>query len=507
MIRNHAVVSGLTHDAPAPGAFGYASALVVSSRSLVAVTACLCIWTSAILAQVTATAPAAVIRGTVFDSIAGRPLSGASVEVAAVRSAHAPWTTTTDSAGQYRVSGLPAGQFTVGFYHDALTTLGLDAVTRTIDLSADTDARVDLAIPSSAMVRALRCGTSDDYAQGMLVGFVRDAENRAPIAGTKAIVHWRAFALDSANYRVVREQTTATITDDGMLLACHLPIDAPLDLLVTAPGHRSVEGTVITVPPGGIGRVDLLLADSSATSGAAVIRGRVTRISGKAVESGRVVITALGREVAVRNGEFVAANLPAGTWVAEAQVIGVEPQDVLVTATESATATADITVANGPQRLDAVTVVGKPNRDLRVLEDVLRRSRAGMGTTFLPGHPALRSATFTSDVMKEARGFRWINPDSVTVESRGGCKAVAVYVDDVRQPDMMRGLDHMAPVSEVLAVETWPDIAFAPIQYRPSYLGKLTVGPQVEGQYLPLAPPLPSARACALVLIWTRRHF
>lgn len=447
------------------------------------------------------------IRGTVFDSIAGRPLSGASVEVAAVSSAHAPWTTTTDSAGQYRVSGLPAGQYSIGFYHDALTALGLDAVTRTIDLAADTDARVDLAIPSSAMVRALRCGKSDDYAQGMLVGFVRDAENHAPIAGTKAIVHWRAFALDSANYRVVKEQTTATITDDGMLLACHLPIDAPLDLLVTAPGHRSVEGTVITVPPGGIARIDLLLADSSVTSGATVIRGRVTRMSGKAVESGRVVIRALGREVAVRNGEFVAANLPAGTWVAEAQVIGVEPQDVLVTAMESAAATADITVANGPQRLDAVTVVGKPNRDLRVLDDVLRRSRVGMGTTFLPGHPALRSATFTSDVMKEARGFRWINPDSVTVEGRGGCTAVAVYVNDVRQPDMMRGLDHMAPVNEVLAVETWPDIAWAPIQYRPSNLGKLTVGPQDPGRYLPSTPPLPAPRACALVLIWTRRHF
>ncbi|MFA6165958.1 MAG: carboxypeptidase-like regulatory domain-containing protein [Gemmatimonadaceae bacterium] len=449
------------------------------------------------------------MRGTVFDSIAGRPLRGAAVEVAAVRSAHAPWRTTTDSLGQYRLSGLPAGQYTVGFYHDALTALGLDAVTRTIDLAADTLATVDLAIPSSAMVRALRCGQSDDYAQGMLVGFVRDAENQASIPGTKATVHWRAFALDSANYRVVKEQTTATITDDGMLLACHLPVDAPLDLLVTGPGHRDVAGTVITVPPGGIARVDVLLADSSATSGTAVIHGRVTRMSGKAVESGRVVIKALGREVAVQNGEFVASNLPAGTWVAEARVIGVEPQDVLVTALESAVATANITVANGPQRLDAVTVVGKPNRDLRVLDDVLRRSRLGMGTTFLPGHPALRSATFTSDVMKEARGFRWVSPDSVTGRptGRGVCTDVAVYVNDVRQPDMMRGLDHMAPVSEVLAVETWSDMAWAPVQYRPSTLGNLTVGPVDPGGYLPSAPPLPSPRACALVLIWTRRHF
>ncbi len=461
-----------------------------------------CIATGAILAQGGTNVPVTGVRGTVFDSTAGRPLRGAAVEVAAVRSAHAPWRTTTDSLGQYRLSGLPTGQYTVGFYHDALTALGLDAVTRTIDLTTDTLVTVNLAIPSSAMVRALRCGQSDDYAQGMLVGFVRDAENQAPIAGAKATVHWRAFALDSAHYRVVKEQTTATITDDGMLLACHLPLDAPLDLLVTAPGHRSVEGTVITVPPGGIARVDLLLADSSATSGAAVIRGRVTRESGKAVESGRVVIKALGREVAVRNGEFVASDMPAGTWVVESRVIGVEPQDVLVTATQFSVATANITVSNGPQRLDAVTVIGKPTRDLLVLDDVLRRSRVGMGTTFLPGHPALRSATFVSDVMRDARGFLYQGPNKILgrAHGRNRCENIAVFLNDVRQPEGFVGLDHSAPIKDVLAIETWPDLGLAPVQYRRAV-------PSTQGFRSSYGARPPEEPPCALVLIWTRRHF
>ncbi|MDP1892333.1 MAG: carboxypeptidase-like regulatory domain-containing protein, partial [Gemmatimonadaceae bacterium] len=369
---------------------------------------------------------------------------------------------------------------------------GLDAVTRPIEVTADTPGSFDLAIPSSALVRALRCGKSDDFAQGMLVGFVRDAESRAAIAGTKATVHWRAFALDSANYRVVAERSTATVEADGAMLVCNLPVDVPLDLLVTAPGHREVAGTVVTIPASGIGRLDLLLADSAAATGNAVIRGRVTRISGRPVESGRVLIKALGRDVAVQKGEFVASNVPPGTWVAEARVIGVEPQDVLVTAMESAVAPANITVSNGPQRLDAVTVVGKMSRDLRVLDDVLRRSRIGMGTTFLPGHPALRSATFTSDVMKEARGFTWSGPDDITGRSR--CRAVAVYVNDVRQPEGFIGIDHIAPVNEVLAIETWPDVMWAPIQYRPSTFGR---GRMVVG----------GSRACAVVLIWTRRSF
>lgn len=470
---------------------------VVSSMALCA---------GAVLAQVGAQGPTSVVRGTVFDSIAGRPLHGAAVEVVAVGSSHAPWTTTTDSAGQYRVSGLPAGQYTVGFYHDALTALGLDAVTRTIELAANGLATVDLAIPSSAMVRALRCGTSDSFASGMLVGLVRDAENHAAIAGTQLTVHWRAFALDSANYRVVKEQTTATITDDGMLLACHLPLDAPLDLLVTAPGHRDVAGTVITVAAGGIARLDLLLADSSTTSGTAVIRGRVTRQSGRSVESGRVVIKALGREVAIRNGEFVAASMPAGTWVAEARVIGVEPQDVLVTARGFAVATANITVGNGPQRLDAVTVIGKPSRDLRVLDDVLRRSRVGMGTTFLPGHPALRSAHFVSDVMREARGFLYQGPNKILGRAHGRdrCENVAVFVNDVRQPDGFAWLDHAASIKDVLAIETWPDLLFAPVQYRRAAPGTQD-DQDSNARWARRATPEPPP--CALVLVWTRRHF
>lgn len=450
-----------------------------------------------------ATRPAGrTIQGIVYDSVATRPLAGANVQLAVRDDARAPRIVLSDSAGRYRFSGVPAGRYVVGFYHDALTALGLDAVTHPIELAGDTVATVDLAIPSSAMVRALRCGKSDDYAQGMLVGFVRDAESHAPITGTKAVVHWQAFALDSANYRVVKEQTTATITADGMLLACHLPIDAPLDLLVTAPGHRSVEGTVITVPPDGIAIVDLLLADSLVTSGAAVIRGRVTRESGKAVESGRVVIKALGREVAVRNGEFVASDLPAGAWVAEARVIGVEPQDVLVTATQFSVAIANITLSNGPQRLDAVTVIGKPTRDLLVLDDVLRRSRVGMGTTFLPGHPALRSATFISDVMRDARGFLYQGPNKILGRAHGRdrCENIAVFVNDVRQPEGFVGLDHSAHIKDVLAIETWPDLGLAPVQYRRAV-------PSTQGIRSSYGARPPEEPPCALVLIWTRRHF
>ena len=193
----------------------------------------------------------------------------------------------------------------------------------------------------------------------------------------------------------------------------------------------------------------------------------------------------------MQNGEFVAANIPAGSWVAEARVIGVEPQDVLVTASAGVVTTAAITVSNGPQRLDAVTVVGKMDRNLRLLDEVLRRKRIGMGTTFLPGHPALRSAHFVSDVMREARGFVYQGPNKIlgrAIAGGGPCLNVSVYVDDVRLPDGFALVDNAASIKEVLAIETWPDIMLAPVQYRRG------------------APP-PDPPPCALVLVWTRRSF
>ena len=448
-----------------------------------------------------------VVSGVVFDSVAGKPLAGATVQLAVAGATAAPRTVITDATGAYRLESISAGQYVLGFYHDALTALGLDAPTRAVEVR-DTEIAADLAIPSSATIRALRCGDAPAFAPGMLVGFVRDAQSNTAVPSATAVVYWRAIALDSGDYRVVTERRTGTVESDGSLLVCHLPVDAPLNLLVTAPGHRNVDGAVLMVPAAGIATLDIRLADTALTTGTGIIRGQVARESGRSVTTGRVLIKALNRTVPIVSGAFTAAGLPSGTWVAQAQVIGVEPQEALVSATESEVASTTITVSNGPQRLDAVTVVGKMDRNLTVLDDVLRRSRIGMGTTFLPGHPALRSATFVSDVMREARGFQYSGPNRIVGRVTGDgkrCLNVATYVDDVRQPEGFTWLDHAVRIKDILAIETWPDIRLAPVQYRHAIPATI-MGPKPKLTPLP-EPQRPEAPACALVLVWTRRSF
>lgn len=434
-----------------------------------------------------------VVQGVVFDSVANRPLADATVQLAAREGPGAPLTATSDASGRYHIANVAPGRYVLGFYHDALTALGLDAPVRSLEVGSDTLVMADLAVPASRTIRTLRCGESAfESSSGMMVGFVRDAEQRAAVPGAKLQLAWRAFALDAGNYRTVTERATATIEDDGSYLACHLPIDTPLDLQVTGPGHRAVGGTAAVVPTGGIGRLDVALADSAIERGSAMIRGRVTRSSGKAVSTGRAAIASLGREVPIEAGTFVLGDLPQGTWVVETRVMGSDPQSVLVNANDSAATSAAITVADQAQHLDAVTVVGKKDANALLLDEVLRRKRIGMGTVFLPGSPALKSAVFTSDVMREARGFIYRGPTQILARATaggGGCSTIAVFVDDMLQPYGFDGLDLVSPPSEVLAIETYPDILLAPIQYR---ISKTVLGS--------------SAKYCAVVLVWTKNR-
>ena len=297
--------------------------------------------------------PRHVLHGVVFDSVAQAPLAGAVVQIAPRGSTGPLYSATTDSSGHFRIADLPAGQFLIGFYHDALTALGLDAPLRTFELAADTNVTIDLGIPSGA------------------------------------------------------------------------------------------------------------------------------------------VMPALARDVPVQNGTFFLSELPVGTWVVEARAIGLEPRSVWVEATEGGTAETTITMSDRAQPLDAVTVIGEPSHDSKILEDVLRRQRSSFGTVFLPGDPWLRGALHTADVLRAARGFRYVSPTDVS--GRLGCRgAINIYVNGEFFPGGLEELDAVAPVRDVLAVEAYPDVAFAPIQWRMNRGMTINRDGTVTN-------------VCAVVVVWTSR--
>src|SRR5688500_18555648 len=84
------------------------------------------------------------VSGVVHDSIARRPLAGATVQLVATDSiGRFGRTTVSDSLGRFSIADVPEGRYRLGFFHAKLDSLGVDAPLR--EVYVDRPLRVDLA--------------------------------------------------------------------------------------------------------------------------------------------------------------------------------------------------------------------------------------------------------------------------------------------------------------------------------------------------------------------------
>ncbi|MEO7156717.1 MAG: carboxypeptidase-like regulatory domain-containing protein [Vicinamibacterales bacterium] len=453
------------------------------------------------------------MRGVVFDSVAGAPLAGAVVQVTSAPSGAGPdsarrlFSAVADSAGRYTVSGLVPGHYVIGFQHDALLALGIDSPLRSFDVVGTETVSIDLATPSAAVLRAVRCGAGDPQRIGMLSGSVTDARTGTLPGGGSVEVQWTEIGVRNKKLRAVPFSVRANIEEDGSYLACSLTTEAVLSVRVAALGHRTLNGELI-VPNSGVLRRDFTLADTASTTGKSRLAGRVLLSDGKPLPSGQAIIATLSVEVPVTDGQFSMPGLPAGTWVVDVRALGYEPQSALVDVAEGAPAVVTLRLNTRAQVLDAVTVVGKSNKkEIGVLLGIQERSRMGSGTVFLAGSDALRTALVPADVVRFARGFRYLSPTVVfgrngsmvsdtphmicadarcatmvpdasvvghtfnnqpCTSDREGAKKryVVLYLDGLRFNGGLDMLNTTIAMNEVLAIETYPDVGNAPPEWR-----------------------------------------
>ncbi|MHB8839061.1 MAG: peptidase associated/transthyretin-like domain-containing protein [Gemmatimonadaceae bacterium] len=441
-----------------------------------------CLQCGALLGQDVPATRAHVVQGVVFDSVAGAPLAGADVQLASRGDGPAPIATIADANGRFRIETPVGGEYLIGFYHPVLEVLGLDGPSRVITIGDDSLLTVALAIPSIGAVRRLRCGP-DSTDNAMLVGQLHRNPPTATRDAASISAEWGALVIESSALRTITLRATGSVDANGYYQICGVPAGAPLTVRVAANGKRSIIGTV-EIAPSGIARRDFVLSDAAATRGSALIRAHVVREDGTPVASGRASIPALGREVPVANGAFEILGLPAGTWQVDVRAMGLDPASVLAESREESPPDVTVRLTEIPQYLEAVTVVEKVTRNGRVLDDVLRRQRASSGSFFFAGHPALRSALNVAEVVKEARGFRYINDTSILGRPPFGikCKGLAVYVNGIKvglNADGLEALKELAKPQDVLAVEAYPDVLFTPMQWR-------------------------TGDACSVLVVWTK---
>jgi hypothetical protein len=83
---------------------------------------------------------------------------------------------------------------------------------------------------------------------------------------------------------------------------------------------------------------------------------------------------------------------------------------------------------------------------------------------------------------------------ALLLAARGGlCTTINEYLNGVFFPGGLGDLENVAPVRDVLAVEAYPDVALAPIQWRMNR--GVTMNP--NGTV--------SSQVCAVVAVWTSR--
>lgn len=427
------------------------------------------------------------VTGVVHDSIARVPLAGAVVQLVRVESSsRVAHTTTTDSLGRFVLDGVPAGRYSLGFFHPVLESLGIEPPVRDLFLLGQGVVTGDLAIPSPERFREAVCGTKDGEQSAVVVGVVRDARDFSAAPGVSVTAEWLEVTL-SQNGMVTRlPRLIATTAANGWFALC----DVPGPGTITLRAVRNADSTdLLEVEMGRelVLREDLYLttrrrADSLPVGSSSRAYGRPIR-TGDGLLSGTVVSAADGQplpgsrvgifagpQVRVgETGEWAIGNAPPGTRMLEARAVGYYPQRRVVNIVAGAP---PIRIALSTLRavLDTIKVsatLARPDQN-----GFQERRRSGAGTYLTSEDVLRRVSSATSDIFLTVPSVTLeLDPhDPVTRHVRmrgpyGRCEPT-IFLDGIRRPQFTADdIDEWLGPKEVAGVEIYSE-ASVPGEFR-----------------------------------------
>ena len=439
-----------------------------------------------LLAPATAAAQSASLAGAVYDSIAGRPLAGASVFLVGSQR-HAR----TDAQGKFRLDSLPEGQHVVSFTHATLDSLGVAAPQRPVELRARRTADVALAVPAMRTLFDKICpGMTRVRNAGVVVGVVRDAETDEPLQNALVTIGWSLLNLTGQGLVEVPSQVRAVTNGSGAFGACGVPSDVPLGLQVTAGGYRTAEAEV-RVRDHALARRDLSVTRTTASerTGSATLAGVVRTRTGRPLGEAQVMLSGSSAfTLSDSTGAFRLTGLPAGTQTIEARRLGFLPGRVTVDLLPGEQSRAEIELSDRAPLLGAVRVRGQPaGWDRTGFEE---RRRSGLGHFLDAEDIAKANAKQITEVLRRVPALQMVptgpssyaivfNRSRVTDFSGKGCPA-KIFLDGNPITLDDGNLDHVISPNDVQAIEAYAGASEAPAQYGGS------------------------TATCGVILLWTR---
>lgn len=480
------------------------------------------------------------VTGMVYDSVAHAPLAGALVQLVDPQHASRAYNATTDSLGKFTMPSVIPGRYVAGFYHPALEALGIQPPLTGVEVVAGRPTPIDLEVPGATTISAAVCGArAATDSSGALVGIVRDADSGTPIGGARVIATWQEWTLTTRGMSQTWRRAPATSRDDGGYVICGLPNDR---ILVSADSGAQRSGLVdVDIPMRSLARRDFSVASPTAAvatpadstpgapratvlRGTARLAGVVRGPDGRAVSGARVTVQGSGLSATTNaNGEFSIANLPAGTFSAQARAIGLSPVTAPVDLASARTASITITLAKpAATTLAAVTVYGNRPNELQTMEDFAARRRQGFGHYLVAAD--LRNHFNVTDALKSVPGIQVVPTatGAAIYGSRGcssaqGCTEVgcrpAIFLDGQQLPNEPSTMAHVdgspqshfdmpagnAPVARVQGGPPDIDQYITPEQVLGIEVYGSAVG--LPAQYQPFDQ---NSGGCGVVLIWSK---
>ncbi len=370
----------------------------------------------------------AEVHGAVYDSIAGKPLAGALVQLVAADSGSTYGrTVVSDSLGAFRFADAPSGRFTLGFYHAVLDSLGLEPLLRTITVADGGSVRADLATPSAARLRMAICGAPTPQNSGAVVmGIVRHATDRAPASGVTVIAEWLELSFGSGGMNRRMPRRLATTRETGWFAICHVPSPGSMTLMATR-GADSTATIPVEVSSSGLLRRELYLGAARVVAAVPPPRDSTQKDSttlqvrrlhvGDGRLTGTVRATTDGRPLAGAQisildgpqtrtnarGEWTLTDAPPGTRMLEVRAVGYYPERRAVDIVDTV-APLKVALATFKSVLDTMKISATRTVDMNLVGFQERR-RSSVGRFLAPRDIAVRQPFVTSEIFRSVPGL------------------------------------------------------------------------------------------------------